>query len=111
MTPRAVVSSVDEPPGRSDLGGRRTPQLQVRTTAVPAEAGRGRRSESPQLKPTILTLPRPWGSRSSWFTRSCSWQGLIAGGEERVQVERPQPRSGEDERPGGGRNRRQGGRT
>src|SRR3954452_16596973 len=59
MTPRAVVSSVDEPPGRSDLGGRRTPQLQVRTTAVPAEAGRGRRSESPQLKPTILTLPRP----------------------------------------------------
>src|SRR4051812_1235769 len=60
MTPRAVVSSVDEPPGRSDLGGRRTPQLQVRTTAVPAEAGRGRRSESPQLKPTILTLPRPW---------------------------------------------------
>src|SRR3954468_18696763 len=60
MTPRAVVSSVDEPPGRSDLGGRRTPQLQVRATAVPAEAGRGRRSESPQLKPTILTLPRPW---------------------------------------------------
>src|SRR4051812_39309813 len=63
MTPRAVVSSVDEPPGRSDLGGRRTPQLQVRTTAVPAEAGRGRRSESPQLKPTILTLPRPWVQR------------------------------------------------
>src|SRR4051795_9089045 len=61
MTPRAVVSSVDEPPGRSDLGGRRTPQLQVRATAVPAEAGRGRRSESPQVKPTILTLPRPWG--------------------------------------------------
>jgi hypothetical protein len=29
--------------------------------------------------------------------RSCSRQGLIAGGEERVQVERPQPRSGEDE--------------
>src|SRR3954468_8201742 len=60
MTPRAVVSSVDEPPGRSDLGGRRTPQLQVRATAVPAEAGRGRRSESPQVKPPILTLPRPW---------------------------------------------------
>src|SRR4051794_26187969 len=59
MTPRAVVSSVDEPPGRSDLGGRRTPQLQVRATAVPAEAGRGRRSESPQVTPTILTLPRP----------------------------------------------------
>src|SRR3954454_175211 len=66
MTPRAVVSSVDEPPGRSDLGGRRTPQLQVRTTAVPAEAGRGRRSESPQLKPTILTLPRPWASHGQF---------------------------------------------
>src|SRR3954469_10529639 len=62
MTPRAVVSSVDEPPGRSDLGGRRTPRLQVRATKPPAEAGRGRRSESPQVKPTILTLPRPWCS-------------------------------------------------
>src|SRR3954471_21786687 len=60
MTPRAVLSSVDEPPGRSDLGGRRTPQLQVRATEVPAEAGRGRQSGSPQVKPAILTLPRPW---------------------------------------------------
>src|SRR3954453_15043964 len=60
MTPRAVVSSVDEPPGRSDLGGRRTPQLQVRATAVPTEAGRGRRSGSPQVRPPILTFPRPW---------------------------------------------------
>src|SRR4051794_29131373 len=58
--PSAVVSSVDEPPGRSDLDGRRTPQLQVRATAVPAEAGRGRQSGSLQVKPTILTLPRPW---------------------------------------------------
>src|SRR3954454_1279493 len=65
MTPRAVVSSVDEPPGRSDLGGRRTPQLQVRATAVPAEAGRGRRSGSPQVKPTVLTLPRPWVGEAS----------------------------------------------
>src|SRR3954447_2826003 len=29
--------------------------------------------------------------------------------DERVQVERPQPRSGEDERPGGARRRRQNG--
>src|SRR5688572_18330995 len=58
--PSAVVSSADEPPGRSDLGRRRTPQLQVQATEVPAEAGRGRQSGSPQVKPTILTLPRPW---------------------------------------------------
>jgi hypothetical protein len=38
-TPSAVGSSADEPPGRSDLGRRRTPQLQVRATGVPAEAG------------------------------------------------------------------------
>jgi hypothetical protein len=34
---------------------------------------------------------------------------LIAVGEERVRVERPQPRSGEDERPGRVMNRRQDG--
>src|SRR4051794_37159182 len=53
------------PSGRPDLGGRRTPQPQVRATAVPAEAGRGRRSESPEVKPTILTLPRPWAPSQS----------------------------------------------
>jgi hypothetical protein len=36
-----------------------------------------------------------------------SRQGLIAVGEEWVQMERPQPRSGEDERPGPGTSRRQ----
>src|SRR3954466_6486279 len=75
MTPRAVVSSVDEPPGRSDLGGRRTPQLQVRATAVSAEAGRGRRSESPQVKPTILTLPRPWDRSLS--TAASEWANCL----------------------------------
>src|SRR4051794_28145122 len=47
----AVVSSADELLGRSDLGRRRTPQLQVRATEDPAEAGRGRRSGSPQVRP------------------------------------------------------------
>src|SRR4051812_40282984 len=59
--PSAVVSSADEPPGRSDLSRRRTLHLQVRATEHHAEAGRGRRSGLPQVKPTILILPRPWG--------------------------------------------------
>src|SRR3954471_12032018 len=42
---------------------------------------------------------------------SPSRQGLIAVGEEWVQVERPQPRSGEDERPGRVTRRRQRGRA
>src|SRR3954453_14070797 len=84
MTPRAVVSSVDEPPGRSDLGGRRTPRLQVRATKPPAEAGRGRRSESPQVKPTILTLPRPWtllaySSEAHVGRHRCGRLGMIGG--------------------------------
>src|SRR4051795_3411766 len=40
---------------------------------------------------------------------SVSRQGLTAVGEERVQLERPQLRSGEDERAGCGTSRRQAG--
>jgi hypothetical protein len=43
------------------------------------------------------------------FIVSFSRQGSIAVGEERVRVERPQPRSGEDERPGRETIRRQDG--
>jgi hypothetical protein len=55
----AVVSSADEPPGRSDLGRRTTFPLQVRATEDPAEAGRGHRWGSPQVRAHDLTLPRP----------------------------------------------------
>src|SRR3954447_4387534 len=51
------------------------------------------------------------GPSGLYVVRSCSRQGLIAGGEERVQVERPQPRSGEDDRPGRETSRRQDGRA
>src|SRR3954469_13167166 len=58
-----------------------------------------------------LSMKTGAGVNGSWFGRSCSRQGAMAGGEERVQVERPQPRSGEDERPGRVTNRRQRGRA
>src|SRR3954471_15656689 len=93
MTPRAVLSSVDEPPGRSDLGMRRTPQLQVRATAVPAEAGRGRQSGSAQVKPTILTLARPCGGQGS-----CK----VVNGRSELHIHRWWSCGGEEPMDGGG---------
>src|SRR5688572_22934629 len=84
--PSAVVSSADEPPGRSDLGRRRTPQLQVQATEVPAEAGRGRQSGSPQVKPTILTLPRPWVGTGYRFVGPAGEVGLVDLFEGRRQL-------------------------